>query len=165
MSLQCPCVLLRFYFLGTSSNEGGDCWHGGKKGVCLDTSKCTGTRVAGLCPGPSNIQCCLNNKCTVRTTNDGICVQTSTCRGTTTAGKCYGASDIRCCTSSKRQSNDSLLLEDESPLCPEGAEWDDGLKFCASDTVVYGPFPNDMVDECVNVLNGGDVCTAKVYAD
>jgi hypothetical protein len=29
-------------------------------GTCVSTSQCAGTSVAGYCPGPSDIQCCVN---------------------------------------------------------------------------------------------------------
>src|SRR6476646_2572592 len=36
------------------------CTANGSPGTCLDVAQCTGARmtVAGLCPGPANIQCC-----------------------------------------------------------------------------------------------------------
>lgn len=37
---------------------GTPCSVGGVPGVCRDVATCEGTRTAGLCPGPSNIQCC-----------------------------------------------------------------------------------------------------------
>lgn len=43
------------------SQTGQPCQVGSSQGVCLDTKNCTGQRrsVAGFCPGPSNIQCCI----------------------------------------------------------------------------------------------------------
>jgi hypothetical protein len=37
----------------------GTCSSGGVMGTCISTSSCTGMHVMGLCPGPSDIQCCL----------------------------------------------------------------------------------------------------------
>lgn len=37
----------------------GTCSYGGVMGVCMSVSSCTGMARAGLCPGPSDIQCCL----------------------------------------------------------------------------------------------------------
>lgn len=37
----------------------GSCTSAGVMGTCLDVSRCTGTPVRGLCPGPTEIQCCL----------------------------------------------------------------------------------------------------------
>lgn len=48
---------------GTDARPGmdaswGPCGSGGLMGDCLPTALCTGTRMSGLCPGPSDIQCC-----------------------------------------------------------------------------------------------------------
>ncbi len=37
----------------------GPCTSGGVSGTCISTSLCAGTSVRGLCPGPSDIQCCV----------------------------------------------------------------------------------------------------------
>ncbi|CAF4261478.1 unnamed protein product [Rotaria socialis] len=68
------------------------------KGTCIATSSCSGTSVAGLCPGAANIQCCIP-KGTACTANgkSGSCIATSSCAGTSVAGLCPGAANIQCC--------------------------------------------------------------------
>ena len=41
-----------------AADGGLPCRANGVMGVCVDISQCTGTRTAGLCPGPASIQCC-----------------------------------------------------------------------------------------------------------
>ncbi len=50
------------------------------------------------------------------------------------------------------------------PLCPVGSTWDKTLGFCASATHGYGPFPQAMVDGCVN-SDGGPACTEGIVVD
>ncbi|KAG0002412.1 hypothetical protein BGZ80_008866 [Entomortierella chlamydospora] len=37
----------------------GTCKSNGVPGKCVSTSSCSGKSIAGLCPGPTNIQCCI----------------------------------------------------------------------------------------------------------
>jgi hypothetical protein len=43
---------------GSGGNTWGTCNVQGTPGNCKDVSQCSGTKTAGYCPGPSNIQCC-----------------------------------------------------------------------------------------------------------
>ena len=66
-------------------------------GTCLSTSSCTtgGFHVAGYCPGPTDIQCCIEKTCTT-SSGSGICMNTqNTCSGKFVAGACPGPSDIQ----------------------------------------------------------------------
>lgn len=66
-------------------------------GLCQSTSvHCPSAYRAGLCPGPSNIECCpmATPSC------NGQCQQNSLpCGGKYVSGQCPGANDIQCCTS------------------------------------------------------------------
>ncbi|KAF9345991.1 hypothetical protein BGX26_002538 [Mortierella sp. AD094] len=84
------------------------CTYGGCKtkdglsGNCVSTSACSGTSIAGLCPGPSNIECCVANApaptpCKVSDGRTGTCISTSSCSGTSVPGFCAGPSNIQCC--------------------------------------------------------------------
>ncbi|KAF9356263.1 hypothetical protein BGX26_005485, partial [Mortierella sp. AD094] len=77
----------------------------GRSGNCVSTSSCSGTSIAGLCPGPSNIQCCVSggstggSSCTVGDGRTGKCISTGSCTGTSVPGYCPGSSNIQCCVS------------------------------------------------------------------
>jgi len=65
-------------------------------GACMDTQtdKCSSGFKAGLCPGPSNIECCpmMTNSC------PGACQDKSLpCVGTYTSGLCPGSASVLCC--------------------------------------------------------------------
>jgi len=94
---------------GTTGTNYGTCSVGGVSGTCISTSSCSasgGTSHAGLCPGPSDIECCTRGsggppygKCKVGRAS-GVCISTSSCHtdmGTSHAGLCPGPSDIECC--------------------------------------------------------------------
>jgi len=54
-----------------------------------------------LCPGPANIQCCVDYWGTCSANGQtGKCQSTSTCGGKSTAGLCPGPSGVQCCTTS-----------------------------------------------------------------
>jgi GH24 family phage-related lysozyme (muramidase) len=129
---------------------GRDCWSYGKKGVCIDTSSqsCSyGTIKTGLCPGPSNIKCCVGQACTHTSSGDGTCMQTSKCTTSYKRGRCPGSYDITCCANSKKKG----IFEDY--ICPEGASFNATIGFCADDKFAWGPFPSAMVQACKQ--NGG----------
>ncbi|KAF8935348.1 hypothetical protein EDD21DRAFT_441345 [Dissophora ornata] len=92
----------------------GSCKTGdGRSGSCISTGSCTGTSIAGLCPGSSGIQCCVASSstgpaCTVGDGRTGNCVATSSCSGTSVAGFCAGASNIQCCVSGSPPSTGSF---------------------------------------------------------
>ncbi|CAM4870755.1 unnamed protein product [Rotaria socialis] len=81
------------------------------KGTCIATSSCSGTSVAGLCPGAANIQCCIP-KGTACTANgkSGSCIAKSSCAGTSVAGLCPGAANIQCCVAAGGTSGSSSGL-------------------------------------------------------
>ncbi|KAF9158273.1 hypothetical protein BGX21_011569 [Mortierella sp. AD011] len=82
----------------------------GRSGKCVSTSACSGTSIAGLCPGPSGIQCCVpkGTSCKVSDGRTGTCVSTSSCSGTSVPGYCPGASNIQCCVSGSSSSSGNL---------------------------------------------------------
>jgi len=43
---------------GSGGSSWGSCTVNGVGGTCKDSAQCSGTKTAGYCPGPSNIQCC-----------------------------------------------------------------------------------------------------------
>lgn len=43
-------------------------------------------------------------------------------------------------------------------LCPDGATFDEDLGFCANGIDAFGPFTNEMVEDCINA-GGGSACT------
>jgi hypothetical protein len=67
-------------------------------GACQDTSNpCPGSYQAGLCPGPSNIECCqeATPEC------QGQCQDNSLpCSGTYRTNECPGPANVQCCSSS-----------------------------------------------------------------
>ncbi|KAF9434428.1 hypothetical protein BGZ76_008039 [Entomortierella beljakovae] len=75
----------------------------GRSGKCVPTGSCSGTSIAGLCPGPANIKCCVAasapvpKTCKVSDGRTGKCVKTSSCSGKSIPGFCPGASNIQCC--------------------------------------------------------------------
>lgn len=71
-------------------------------GTCQNTADCTtqGFNLAGYCPGPADIQCCIKQTCNTGSSS-GICMNTSDkCGGNFVPGFCPGDSTIQCCTSS-----------------------------------------------------------------
>ena len=69
-------------------------------GTCQNTADCTtqGFNIAGHCPGPTNIQCCVKKTCNTGSAT-GICLNTSDkCGGSFVAGHCPGDSTIQVCT-------------------------------------------------------------------
>ncbi len=90
--------------VGTSCS---DSWGG--TGECIDTTSnsCFGTLESGLCPGGSNIQCCISSGSTgsggtcSTSLGTGSCIDTNTdtCGGTLQSGVCPGGSNIQCCVS------------------------------------------------------------------
>lgn len=84
----------------TSLFERGTCSTPDGAGTCLATSSCTtgGFHVAGYCPGPTDIQCCVEKTCTTAS-GSGMCMNTqNTCSGSFVAGACPGPSDVQVCT-------------------------------------------------------------------
>jgi len=88
----------------TPSPSGGSCVAFGVTGTCMDTSACAaglGFSTAGLCSGPSNIQCCTPPQSCNAGGVAGWCFHTELCAGaygTSHAGLCAGPADIQCCT-------------------------------------------------------------------
>lgn len=71
-----------------------------RAGTCKSTSSgCSGGSFAsGLCPGASDIKCCIPNS--VCQSRGGTCLNTALgCSGTFSSGLCPGASNIKCCIS------------------------------------------------------------------
>jgi len=48
----------RSWASGAPGGGYGQCTVNGQRGNCKDQSQCRGTKTAGYCPGPANIQCC-----------------------------------------------------------------------------------------------------------
>ena len=74
------------------------CTANGMSGTCIAKSSCNGRSVAGRCPGPANIQCCISTDTPcVAYGKAGVCQDKSTCTGNTYSGFCPGAANIQCC--------------------------------------------------------------------
>jgi len=81
-------------------------------GICANnTAACCpgGTLTAGLCPGPTGIQCCTAPTCTTPR-GSGKCISTTDCKGTAVAGYCTGPASIQCCVSGP-PSNDTYGVD------------------------------------------------------
>jgi len=79
--------------------QSATCTVGSTLGFCgNNTASCCpgGSITAGLCPGPSNIECCTSPTCNTPQ-GSGICIATSACTGTAVAGYCEGPSNLQCC--------------------------------------------------------------------
>ena len=74
-------------------------------GQCLnvDSSRCGGSFVPGLCPGAANMQCCLPSAaaaCRAPDGRSGMCIDTGTCAAsgrTSIPRLCPGAANMQCC--------------------------------------------------------------------
>jgi len=79
------------------------CTVNGKTGVCKFTSDCKGTSLPGVCPGPSDFQCCVDDSTTGVGTScsyqglTGTCKNVSNCNGFRVKGLCPGPADVQCC--------------------------------------------------------------------
>ncbi|MDU0113232.1 C39 family peptidase [Psychrosphaera aquimarina] len=51
-----------------------------------------------------------------------------------------------------------LMSTNVMALCPDGTSFDQNLGFCANGVDAFGPFTNDMVDDCISA-GGGSACT------
>lgn len=77
--------------------SGTACDVDGAQGVCLPTSRCPGRSVAGHCPGPADMQCCLQG-CQTADQSNGQCAGQGMCDDWTTSSMCAGpAGDVGCC--------------------------------------------------------------------
>jgi hypothetical protein len=104
------------------------CTADGVAGVCMDTSQCTGTSTAGLCPGAANIQCCTKSgnallkflylfpvtppatACSTSSGVSGTCMYTDQCAAagkTSVSGACPGANNYQCCVAKSGSSDSS----------------------------------------------------------
>ncbi|KAJ9472914.1 chitinase [Diplonema papillatum] len=124
-------------------------------GDCKDVSLCSYTTVSGLCPGASNIKCCINywGSC-----GDGKhCKTASTCVGTTQSGLCPGDSTVKCCTPSSCSSGGSsgscVDVNEQTcsgslmtGLCPGASN----IKCCLQ---TPAPTPSPPVDSCTTTIN------------
>jgi len=72
-------------------------------GVCLETQACAagdGISSSGFCPGPADIQCCAELRCTTDGGHGGQCYATALCDqrgGIPESGSCPGNEDVQCC--------------------------------------------------------------------
>ena len=88
-----PCILYIKQYLLTllrMQRQDGD-------GTCQNTADCTtqGFNLAGYCPGPTDIQCCIKKTCNTGSSS-GVCMNTSDkCGGSFVAGFCPGDSTIQ----------------------------------------------------------------------
>ncbi len=77
--------------------SGTACDVDGVQGVCLPTSRCQGNSVSGRCPGPADMQCCVQ-RCETSTRQPGQCAGQGMCQGWEAGGMCAGpAGDVGCC--------------------------------------------------------------------
>lgn len=109
--------------LHTSSRAEGEwaaCTDGSKKGMCINTltQSCTTSTVSGLCPGPSEVRCCLypagatSSGCTGA--GVGVCTLQSVCPTTAKSGLCPGPSQVMCCP---KQTTTSSCTLGTAPGC------------------------------------------------
>ena len=70
-------------------------------GVCMATTQCSGTTVAGYCAGPSDLQCCISSSTSCSTLiGSGTCTSESSCAssgGVSVPEDCPDSSDNQCC--------------------------------------------------------------------
>lgn len=69
--------------------SGEACDVDGVDGVCLPTARCGGRSVSGHCPGPSNMQCCIQ-MCDPGTGQPGRCATPSSCSDWAPSSECAG---------------------------------------------------------------------------
>jgi hypothetical protein len=101
----CACAILPLDGSGGAAAGVGEACKGGK-GTCkdLDVSSCTGDTPTGLCPGPTNVKCCMP-KATAAGVGEacnggkGTCkdLDVSSCAGDTPTGLCPGPTNVKCC--------------------------------------------------------------------
>jgi 3D (Asp-Asp-Asp) domain-containing protein len=77
--------------------SGTACDVDGVQGICLPTSRCPGHSVAGECPGPADMQCCLQG-CQTSAQQPGQCATQGMCEGWAVSNTCAGPSgEAGCC--------------------------------------------------------------------
>lgn len=81
---------------------------------CQDMTKtaCDGEYVSGLCPGSSDIRCCVTDVIKCRPPAEGFCMDKSHCSGDVVEGACPGHDDYICCKSSQPFRESVTHLED-----------------------------------------------------
>jgi hypothetical protein len=87
------------------------CSGDGGSGSCINTNtqKCAGIVVAGQCPGPANVECCVTDfgqcpggKCQVKNTP---------CSGHYVAGECPGPASVECCNTGSGGINRTEIMK------------------------------------------------------
>jgi hypothetical protein len=116
-------------------DPGGDatigCEIAGVAGICLDAGDCAGESIAGYCPGPANIRCCIDDLITCSVSGaPGVCIDIGECTDdwSPTPGYCPGPANIQCCTetgaacdpSAVPLPNEGLVEEAWDLACPLG---------------------------------------------
>jgi len=100
------------------------CTAEGKSGICMNTNQCTGNRksLSGYCPGPANIQCCIEKDPEAITCQaegkSGLCMDTNQCTGNRKSlrGYCPGPANIQCCIEKDPEAI-TCQAEGKSGLC------------------------------------------------
>jgi hypothetical protein len=131
----------------------------GRRGQCLPTSNCSaagGQSIAGLCPGPAAVQCCVLPQPPACTANGrpGACINAAACNGTRVAvpGLCDGPTEIQCCvnrTSAPQATAVSCVADGQQGTCSE-------VSACAGRSVA-GRCPGPSNIQCC--ISGGQNCT------
>jgi len=102
MALSLAATLVSDLDLQGSTGVGQGCSGDSGSGTCINTQHtgcANGLLESGLCPGPSNVECCLDywGGCSA-----GKCITTAACSsqgGRSTPGECPGPDSVQCCTS------------------------------------------------------------------
>jgi len=108
----------------------GQCDYPHSSSQCLDMwqSSCSGSWVSGLCPGGSNIRCCVESQPSETScyspysSHRCLNVYSDSCDGTFVSGYCPGDSSIRCCVTGGSTPGSGKLSHNEalSRLQPYG---------------------------------------------
>ncbi len=124
-------------------------------GLCLDLDLCAGHSFPGYCPGPVNIQCCLDDvvPCSVSGA-PGICIDTSTCGDgwVSTPGYCPGPANVQCCTELGNACDPEAV-----PLPNEGGVEEDWDSNCPLGMVLVTDFCIDRYEAALVRLDEGGV--------
>jgi len=122
----------------------GSCRIGGMSGTCIATSACKDTHTAGVCPGPSNIECCTKGK---PSSGGGTCGAKALSRALEWVNAqlqyCQAPNGARdydsaCSTYCHRKSNPSW--DPYRSDCSGLASWSYGLSAPGLTTYGYAPF-------------------------
>lgn len=87
--------------------SGEACDVDGVDGVCLPTAHCGGRSVSGHCPGPSDMQCCIQ-MCDPGTDQPGRCAGPSSCSDWAPSSECVGPTGTNGCCAIDATKGDAI---------------------------------------------------------